>query len=247
MKNLIIYINTFALSFKKGELARSKGRVSIDTEFSTKHRKGNVHYILIEISVVIIGIAIITYLLGLNVLACCGLTLIISIILIAFIKAYNNHFHDNFGLFGLITFIGVSTLIDLAITPEFNMNYPHMSETDIFILYTGTARIIIGILFTKKKRSYFSRIKEMIDKVLPYLNKNPLFWLATGIAAYILLIIFINLCCGCLGVTPCTNSFFSFYIFILTKVILINSIISLFLLAFTKSSEESYNIVGMSI
>jgi hypothetical protein len=80
--------------------------------------KGNVHYIFIEISVVIIGIAIITYLLGLNVLACCGLTLFISIILIAFRKAYYNlHFHNYFGLFGLMTFIGVSTLTDLTITP----------------------------------------------------------------------------------------------------------------------------------
>lgn len=59
-------------------------------------------------------------------------------------------------------------------------------------------------------------------------------------------IIFINLCCLSLGVTPCTNSFFSFYIFILTKVILVNTIISLFLLAVTDNSKEWYNIVGMS-
>jgi hypothetical protein len=31
--------------------------------------------------------------------------------------------------------------------------------------------------------------------VLPYLKKNPLFWLATGIAGWLSLIIFANLCC----------------------------------------------------
>jgi hypothetical protein len=45
-------------------------------------------------------------------------------------------------------------------TLEFHMNYPHLSETDILLLYTGTARIIIGISFTKNEMSYFSRIKK---------------------------------------------------------------------------------------
>jgi hypothetical protein len=169
----------------------------------------------------------------------------------AFIMEKTNHFHYNLGLLGSMAVIEVSpwiiyTLIGLCITPEFIMNYPHLSETDIFLLCTGTARIIIGILLPKK-HMFFDKIKKIISMVLPYLKKNPLFWLATGIAAFLSLIIFSNVCCWCLGVTPCTNSFFSFYIFILTKVILINSIISLFLLAFTKNSEERYNIVGMSI
>jgi len=149
MENIIKHtLDKFAPYFKKGQFPLSKGIGSIHIEFSTKHRKGNVHLILIELSVVIIGIAILTFLLGLNALACCGLTLFISIISISYIKLYNNHFHENFGLCGLMTFIGVSTLIDLANTPEFNMYYPHLSETDVFILYMGTARIITGILFT---------------------------------------------------------------------------------------------------
>jgi len=209
------------------------------------------NYIIKNIIFSVIGIAIITYLLGLSVLPCCALTLFISIILMAFIMEKNNHFHDNLDLLMSMPIIEVSTwivytLIGLCITPEFNMNYPHLSETNIFILYTGTARITIGILLSKKDR-FFDRIKKILYMVLPYLKKNPLFCLAIGIAAFLSIIIFSNICCWCLGVTPCTNSFFSFYIFILTKMILINSIISLFLLPFTKSSEEWYNIVGMSI
>jgi hypothetical protein len=46
-------------------------------------------------------------------------------------------------------------------TLEFYMNYTHLSETDILLLYTGTARIIIGISFTKNDMSYFSRIKNL--------------------------------------------------------------------------------------
>jgi len=75
------------------------------------------------------------------------------------------------------------------------MNYPHLSEIDILLLYTGTARIIIGISFTKNEMSYFSRIKKIIYEFLPYLKKNPLYYLAIGIAIYLLFIVFINLGC----------------------------------------------------
>lgn len=200
------------------------------------------YYKHLQVSVVVLGFTIITYLPGLNVLACCGLTLFMSIIIIAFRKAYFN-FEGYLGLFWLMT-IGVSILTDLAITPYFMINYPNIHHIDIFLIHLGTARIIVGILFAKKrKESFFFRIKKRINWVLPYLKKDPLFCLA----AFLSFIIFSNLCCWCLDIIPCTDNFFSFYIFILTKVILINSIISLFFLAFTKSSEEWYNIVGMSI
>jgi hypothetical protein len=48
-------------------------------------------------------------------------------------------------------------------TLEFHMNYTHLSETDILLLYTGTARIIIGISFTNNDMSYFSRIKKNLS------------------------------------------------------------------------------------
>jgi hypothetical protein len=32
------------------------------------------------------------------------------------------------------------------------MNYPNLSHIDIFLIHLATARIIIGILFSKKKK-----------------------------------------------------------------------------------------------
>ena len=217
--------------------------------FATKDCQVKVIYILIKISVVIIGIAIITYLLGLNFFACSMLVLFISIILSVLLITKENYNHLPYALNLLLLTIvmGVSTLTDLAMTVEFHVNYPHLSEIDVVLLCIGTARIIFGILFTKNEISYFSRIKKIIYEFLPYLKKNPLYYLAVGIAIYLLFIIFINLSCLCLGVTPCINDFFSYYIYIFTRVILVNSTISLVLLAVTKSSKEQYNIVGMSI
>ena len=136
-------------------------------------------------------------------------------------------------------------------TPEFMMNYPHLSQIDIGVICLGAARILFNICLppspAKDAKGYFFRIKKIFSIYWPYFKKNILYSLVAVIVIYVLFTAFINVFCVCLGITPNTNSFFSFYIFILTKVILINSIISLFLLAFTKSSEERCNIVGMSI
>lgn len=83
----------------------------------------------------------------------------------------------------LFTITLIPGLTDLAMTPEFRMNYHHLSQIDIGVICLGAARIIIGILLPKKDR-FFDRIKKIIYMVLPYLKENPLFWLATGIAAF---------------------------------------------------------------
>lgn len=77
-------------------------------------------------------------------------------------------------------------------------------------------------------------------------KKNPLSSISIGIAIFLLLIISTNLFCGSLGLIICTNNYFTFYIFILTKVILVNSTISFILLTFTPS-KHWYNVIGMSI
>lgn len=55
----------------------------------------------------------------------------------------------------LIIYFGYATLTDLAMTPEFHMNYNNLSEIDVVLLHIGTARIIFGIAFTKNEMSFF--------------------------------------------------------------------------------------------
>lgn len=102
-----------------------------------------------------IGIGIITYLLRLSFFPCpcCILLFFITIILYVFpiIMKNNEHLLDTLGLLGLFTIIGISTLTDLVMTPEFHMNYIHLSKIDIILFYMGTARIIIGITLTKNE------------------------------------------------------------------------------------------------
>ena len=155
-------------------------------------------------------------------------------------------FRDTLGLLGLFIFIIFDTLTELVMTTEFHTNYQNLSQIDIFLIYLGTARIIFDIYFTKNKGSYFDRIKTILKKYWPYLKQNPFFYIRIGIAVWLLVIISTNLYCWYLGVTLCTSSFFTFYIFILTKVILVNSTISLIMLTVTPS-KNGYDIIGMSI
>ena len=49
-------------------------------------------------------------------------------------------------------------------TPEFHVNYDHLSEIDIFLLYIGTARMIIDITLTNNEMSYFDKIKNRVKE-----------------------------------------------------------------------------------
>lgn len=75
-----------------------------------------------------------------------------------------NHYPETLGFFGLATVIGVPTFTSLTMTPVFHMNYPHLSETDIFLIYLGTARVIMNIFFNKNERSFFDRIKNTVKE-----------------------------------------------------------------------------------
>lgn len=133
--------------------------------FSLKEQY-NLHSKYLKVGVLIIGITIITFLLGLSFFHCCILVLFITIILcvLPFIRENYKHFPDNLGLLGLFIFISVYTLTNSVMTPEFQTNYPNLSEIDIFLIYLGTARIIIGITLTKNEMSYFDRIKTIVKE-----------------------------------------------------------------------------------
>jgi len=152
----------------------------------------------LELSAVVIGFSIIIFLLELNFFACCILVIFITSIILGIRIILENIYLFNDTLYFLILLCGFDTLIDLAITPEFHMNYTHLSEIDVVLLHTGTARIIIAIAFNKNAMSFFScisRIKTSIYEFLPFFKKKPLFYLAIGITIYLLFINFINLCC----------------------------------------------------
>lgn len=126
----------------------------------------NKHSKHLNLSVLIIGITIITYLLGLSFFYCTILVLYIIIILAVLPLIIVNYmdFRDTLGLLGLFIFIIFDTLTELVMTTEFHTNYQNLSQIDIFLIYLGTARIIFDIYFTKNKGSYFDRIKTILKK-----------------------------------------------------------------------------------
>lgn len=170
----------------------------------------------------------------------------IGLFVLPFIKVISIHFRVTLGLIWLFGMISGYDLINLVMTHEFHTNYPNLSKIHIFLICLGTARFIIGIFFNQNKSSYFDEIKNIVKERWPYIKQNKGFCLSIGIAVCLLVIISTNLYCWCLGLILCTNSYFTFYIFLLTKLILINSTISLIMLTFTPI-KEWYNIIGMSI
>ena len=120
----------------------------------------------LHVGVLLFGITIITYLLGLSVLHCCILVFFIIIILcvLPFIMVNCIHLPDTLGLLWLFSLIGVYTLTNSVMTAVFHTNYPNLAETDIFLIYLGTARVIMGIFLTNKAISFFDRIKNIIKE-----------------------------------------------------------------------------------
>ena len=154
----------------------------------------------VKIVVLFTGLGVITTLLGCNTLPCIGLVIffycIIRILYIIIDK--DNHLLDNSVLLCITTVwlfittvIAVYTFTDLAITPEFQINYPHLSKMDLILIYLGSARIIIDIVFNNN-RSYFAKIKKTITKFSAYLKENPLFYLGIGLVVLLVFIFLIN-------------------------------------------------------
>ena len=201
------------------------------------------------------GIGVITFLLGLNIFGIIGLVVFFYCIIwiICNIMDEDNPLLYNSVwlciatmLLCITAFIAVNTFTDIAITPEFQKNYPHLSKMDIILIYLGAARIMIDIVFNNNL-SYYAKIKKTIQKCSAYLKENPLFYLSVGLGVFLVFIVLINIYTLLLGITINRETFFLFYIFLVTKLILVNTSISLILLPLTKSKKERYNILGMNI
>ena len=210
-----------------------------------KHMSKIKHLKLIMLSIVFL---ILTNLLELSFFHSCILVFYFTILfcILPIIMEHWNHYPETLGLVGLATVVNVPILTKLAMTPEFHVNYGHLSEIDIFLLYIGIARMIIAITLTKNEMSYFDKIKNRVKEYWPYFKQNIIFCIRIGISVGLLIILSTNLYCSYLGVTICTKSFFTFYIFLWTKVILVHSTISLIMLTVTPINKWYY-IIRMSI
>ena len=174
-------------------------------------------------------------------------------------SAFNLLYYNNFSLykrkksylssilFCLTSVIIFYILTDLIITIEFQVNYPDFTKLHIFLICLGAANILVHIVYNNNKLSYYTNIKKNIEIYWPYVKQKPLFCICIFIGALCVFLVVVNFYTGLMGITVSTKTHFEYYIYILTKVILIKNTISLFLLPFTKNREKWYNIVGMSI
>ena len=96
---------------------------------------------------------------------------IVLIIFLYVISDYNlGHNLDLLIQLILVTVVGVYTLLDLSVTPEFEESYFGLSH--VLLVYLGTARIIYNILFNKSKSNTFDNTKLLLKTCFHHIKKN---------------------------------------------------------------------------
>lgn len=115
-------------------------------------------------------------------------------------------------------------LTDSVMTNEFHLDFPNISAMGVFLIHLGGARVIVDIIFNKNDTNLFDRIKTLVKEYWPYIRKNIFSSIIIAITAFVSIMLFSNILSWCLGITASTSSFFSLYIYDITKVILCKKI-----------------------
>ena len=129
------------------------------------------------------------------------------------------------------SFCSVFTLMDHVCLPDFGLYNPEITHIHVLFVLVCASRIFLDILWGDTKPSYLWLIIAKFREFLPIFKQNPMLYLAAGLIVFLGIFICLYICNNllivCFGLTPCINNFFSYYIFTVARICLMNSLLSL--------------------